>query len=69
MIDRRWLSLKEAAEYLAIHYTTAYRMAIKGELPAVPITNRRNGHEIWRVDKKKLDELLEAKLNEKNSVK
>lgn len=37
MIERRWITIKEAAQYLGIHYVTAYRNAIKGLISAVKI--------------------------------
>jgi len=53
MLEKRWITPKEAANYLSLHLKTVYVKISKGEIPA-----SRIGGSI-RVDKKKLDELME----------
>jgi len=53
---RRWLTIREAADYLGLHPKTCYVMAGKGILPAARI-----GGTI-RVDLLKLDEFLERQI-------
>lgn len=54
-MEKRWLPVKSAAAYISINYKTLYDLIGKGEIPHV----RRKGIGI-RVDKKKLDEMMEA---------
>ena len=56
MIERRFLKISEAAEYLSIGRSTAYRLMYAGKLPAVRIGGA------VRIDRKALDlELEKAK--------
>ena len=57
MERRRWISVREASEYISIHPKSCYRLIDRGEIPATKI-----GGSI-RVDKKKLDEQLEHGLD------
>jgi excisionase family DNA binding protein len=52
---KRWIKPKEAADYLSIHVKTIYRMIYMNHLPAVKIKGAG-----WRIDRKKLDEMLEG---------
>ena len=54
-MERRWLTPAETAEYLSLHVKTIYAQAARGEIPASKI-----GGSI-RIDKKRLDEQLEAR--------
>jgi len=56
---RRWLTIREAADYLGLHPKTAYIWAARGVLPAARI-----GGTI-RVDLLKLDEFLEMQRGER----
>ena len=52
-VDRRWLSCKEVGEYLNLNYKTIFDLVYRGMIPATKI-----GGSV-RIDKKKLDEILE----------
>ena len=54
-MQRRWISVKDAAEYLAIHPVTCRRLIDRGKIPAIKI-----GRSV-RVDLKALDKKLEPK--------
>jgi len=60
---RRWITPKEAAEYLSLHPVSIYRLIAKGVIPSVKI-----GHSV-RVDLKALDELLERQIKGKYNEK
>jgi excisionase family DNA binding protein len=51
---RRWISVREAADYLGCHIQTCYRLLYLGQLPGA-----RVGRSV-RIDLKKLQEQLEA---------
>lgn len=53
-MQRRWITCKEAGEYLSLNEKTVYRQASAGIIPSAKI-----GGSI-RIDKMKLDEQLEA---------
>ena len=53
-MERRWISVREASEYLSIHFKSCYRLIDRGKIPAVRI-----GGSV-RVDFKRLVEILEA---------
>jgi len=53
-MERRWLTAKEAAEYLRLHLKTIYRLVSMGAIPYSKIS----GYGI-RIDKVELDRLLE----------
>jgi len=57
-MERRWISVKAASEYLSVHQKTCYRLIDKGEIPATKI-----GGSI-RVDLKALETILESKSRE-----
>jgi len=52
----RWISPRECATYLSLHPQTVYALIYQGKLPVARI-----GRSL-RVDKKKLDELLEDQI-------
>lgn len=53
-MEKRWISAKECALYLSIHVKTVYAHIARREIPAAKI-----GGSI-RVDKKKMDAMMEA---------
>jgi excisionase family DNA binding protein len=53
-IERRWLKIKEAAEYLAVHKKSLYRACRRREVPYT----KASGIGV-RIDKLELDALLE----------
>jgi excisionase family DNA binding protein len=55
-IERRWLSIREAAAYLGVHPKTCYDWAARGLLPAARIGGTR------RVDRLALDADLERQI-------
>ena len=57
---KRWIKPKEAVDYLSVHVKTIYRMISVHKIPAVKIKGAG-----WRIDRKKLDEMLEEEM-EKN---
>lgn len=59
-MERRWISVRIASEYLGIHEITCRRLIDRGEIRATKI-----GGSI-RVDKKRLDEKLERGLGSGN---
>ncbi len=54
-MEKRWLSPRECSLYLGLHEKTIYSLCGRGALP----TARIGGS--LRIDRKRLDELLEAK--------
>ncbi len=59
-MERRWISVRTASEYLSIHEITCRRLIDRGKIPATKI-----GGSI-RIDKKRLDEKLECGLGPGN---
>lgn len=55
-IERRWLKVKEAAEYLAVHEKSLYRACRRREVPF----SKAPGIGV-RIDKRELDALLERR--------
>ena len=55
-MERRWLTVKETAEYLGVHEKSLYRACLKGQIPSVKTPGLGR-----RVDKIKLDALLERR--------
>jgi len=53
-MERRWISVRECAEYLGLHLKSIYNLIYQGHIPATKI-----GGSI-RIDRKKLDQLLES---------
>jgi excisionase family DNA binding protein len=54
MINHKWLTLDELAEYLKLSRTKLYRMAQKGEIPASKIGAQ------WRFDREEIDEWMKS---------
>jgi len=59
MIEKRWLTVSQAAEILQIHRKTAYSWAARGILPMVRISG------VLRVDRTRLEADLERQIKEK----
>jgi excisionase family DNA binding protein len=62
---RRWISCREAAEYLGIHPQTVYSWVESGAIPAVRINHRGSigrHNATVRIDLKALDSDLERKM-------
>lgn len=59
-MEKRWMKPKEVAEYLSVHLVTVYRMLYAHQIPAVKV--RGAG---WRIGRKKLDEMLEGEIEER----
>ena len=55
---RRYISVRECAEYLSLHLQTVYSLIARGRIPAV-----RVGRAV-RVDLRKLEAELEAQVKE-----
>lgn len=55
--EDEYLTIEDVAKLLKISEVTIYRMARKGELPAVKFGK------VWRISSVKLRELFEEKLN------
>lgn len=53
-MERRWITSRECAEYLSLSVKTVYAQAARGEIPSSKV-----GGSI-RIDRKRLDEQLEA---------
>lgn len=62
-MERRYLSVKETAEYLGLSISTIYRLCFNGQLRSCVVRIGRS----LRVDRRRLDECLEAK-NEKTAI-
>ena len=59
--ERRWLTITEASAYIGVHPKSLYQMIAAKTLAAsrLPAT-KRGGRGAWRLDKLRLDTLLEA---------
>ena len=55
-IERRWLKIREAAEYLGVHEKSLYRACRRREVPF----SKAPGIGV-RIDKRELDALLERR--------
>jgi excisionase family DNA binding protein len=55
-IERRWLKIREAAEYLAVHEKSLYRACRRREVPFT----KAPGVGV-RIDKRELDAMLERR--------
>jgi excisionase family DNA binding protein len=55
MVPRRFISIKECAEFLSLNPQTIYQKIYRGEIPFARIGR------VVRVDLKKLEEQLEGK--------
>jgi len=53
-MECRWLTISQTATYLSVHIKTCYSWAARGLLPTAKISGS------LRIDKKKLDAMLEA---------
>lgn len=53
-IERRWLKISEAAEYLGLHSKSVYRACRQRKIPCSKLPGIG-----MRIDKQKLDRLLE----------
>ena len=56
MIEKRWLKVKEAAEYLGVHEGSLYRSCVRREVPFT----KAPGIGV-RIDKLALDAMLERR--------
>jgi len=56
MIEPRWLTIRQASEYLGLHPKSVYRACLQGKVPSVkaPGIGRR-------IDKLALDQFLQAR--------
>lgn len=59
-VRKRWMKIKEAAEYLSVNPSTIYRMLWAHEIPGIKIKGAG-----WRIDRKKLDDMLEGEMEER----
>ena len=53
-MSKRWISVRECAEYLGLHEQTISSLCNRGAIPSVKLAGSR------RIDVRRLDELLEA---------
>ena len=60
MEQRRWLTIREAAEFLAINAKTVSAWCLTHRLPAARI----GGRGPWRVDRLRLEESLESQIKD-----
>jgi len=61
---RRWISCREAAEYLGVHAQTIYAWVEEGAIPATRINHRGSGgrhNATIRIDLRELDAALERR--------
>jgi excisionase family DNA binding protein len=63
LAGRRWVSIREAADFLSVHVQTAYSLFYRGELPGA-----RVGRNV-RIDLKRLTEQLEAQMQGANRAR
>ena len=54
--ERRWISAREASEYLSIHYMTVFDYMRRGIIQSAKIGGAR------RIDRRRLDEAMEAQM-------
>jgi hypothetical protein len=59
-LERRWLSIPEAAEVYGLHPKSLYVLCRKRLIPFSRIPSLRGGRGQLRIDAKKFDEMLEA---------
>ena len=60
-MDTEILTIKEVAEYLKVNERTIYRLANKGDIPAFKVGN------IWRFERSKIAQWMEAKPQQSNN--
>jgi excisionase family DNA binding protein len=53
MVERRWITIRQAAEYLSMNRQTIYALLYQNKIPGGRVGRS------WRVDKLKLDKELE----------
>jgi excisionase family DNA binding protein len=63
-IEKRWLKVKEAAEYLGIHEKSLYRSCSRQEIPS----SKAPGVGV-RIDRLELDKLLERQRRGKAEIR
>ena len=57
---KKWMRIKEVAEYLSVNTSTIYRMLYAHQIPGIRIKGAG-----WRIDRKKLDEMLDDEMEER----
>ena len=57
---KRWMKIKETAEYLSVNTSTIYRMLSAHQIPGIKIKGAG-----WRIDRRKLDKMLEDEMEER----
>jgi len=57
---KKWMKVKEVAEYLSVNASTVYRMLSAHQIPGIRIKGAG-----WRIDRKKLDEMLDDEMEER----
>lgn len=58
-MEKKYLTIEEVAEILRVNKRTVYRLAVKGEIPAIKLGKS------WRINFEKLEQYLENNRNEK----
>jgi hypothetical protein len=58
--ERRWLTIPEAAEAYGLHPKSFYILCTKHLIPYARIPSLRGGKGMIRIDRRKMDEQLEA---------
>lgn len=58
-IEKRWLSIPEAAELYSLHPKTLYQLCKQRSVPSTRIPSLRGGRGMIRIDRRRLDEMLE----------
>ena len=56
---KRWLSIPEAAEYYGLHPKSLYELTKQRLIPFTRIPSLRGGRGMIRIDRRRLDELME----------
>ena len=55
-MEKKFLTIEEVSELLRVNKRTVYRLAVKGEIPAIKFGKS------WRISSVKLEDYLERKL-------
>jgi hypothetical protein len=58
--ERRWLTIPEAAEFYGLHPKSLYVLCRQRLIPFTRLPSLRGGRGQLRIDRKRLDEQLEA---------
>lgn len=58
--EKRWMKVKEVADYLSINQVSVYRLLYAHKLPGVKLEGVG-----WRIDRKKLDNWIEGEMEDK----